>query len=114
MTFLGWLILIAPIALLLYVGVRLGPIYLDHAKLVRVLDQTQAEFSSASGVTRVALKNSLERRLEIEYLSVPTVDDLDIRRENDGWVIEAAYERRVPIIYNVTALLDFEHSVTIP
>jgi hypothetical protein len=113
-TFLGWLILIAPIALLVYVGIRLGPVYLDHSKLVRVLDQTQVEFSSASSVTRAALKTSLERRLEIEYLSVPTVDDLDIRRENNGWVIEAAYERRIPILSNVTALLDFDHSVTIP
>lgn len=112
-TFLGWLFLIVPIAIVVYGGIRIGPVYMDDAKLSTVLKKTGEEFSGTGNARREAIANSLSRRLQIEYLDTPAVDDIDIRRAGNGWVLEVAYSRKVAMFGNLSALVEFDHSVEI-
>lgn len=112
-TFIGWVFLIVPIGLVAYAGIRLAPIYMDDAKLGGVLEKTRDEFRLEPTARRDAISNSLGRRLEVEYLSEPALQDIDIRRSGTGWVLEVAYERQVPLFGNLSALVEFDHSVQI-
>jgi hypothetical protein len=112
-TFLGWLFLIVPIGIVVYCGIRIGPPYMDDAKLATVLKKTGEEFSGTGNSRREAIQNSLSRRLQIEYLDQPSVDDIDIRRAGDGWRLEVAYSRKVALFGNLSALIEFDHSVEI-
>lgn len=112
-TFLGWLFLIVPIGIVAYAGIRVAPSYMDDAKLATVLTKTAEEFSGTGNARRDAIANSLSRRLEVEYLTKPSVDDIDIRRAGNGWVLETAYSPKIPLFGNVFVLLEFDHSVEI-
>ena len=40
-TFLGWVVILLPVALVLYAGIRLTPVYLEYMKVARTLEQVQ-------------------------------------------------------------------------
>lgn len=112
-TFLGWLFLIVPIAIVVYAGIRIGPCYMDDAKLATVLKKTSEEFSGTGNARRESIQNALSRRLQIEYLDQPALEDIDVRRSGQGWVLEVAYSRKVAMFGNLSALIEFDHSVEI-
>lgn len=113
-TFLGWVILLIPVALLVYVGIRLTPIYLNATKVSRVFEQVRQEYSGQESISQTGLRSALGRRFDVEYIDRPDYKDVVIRKTGDGWQLEVAYEEIVPIVANVSLLVDFEHSVTIP
>ena len=41
-TFLGWLLLLTPVAIVIYAGIRLTPVYLNYMRVARSLDRLHA------------------------------------------------------------------------
>jgi hypothetical protein len=113
-TFIGWVILLVPVAILVYAGIRLTPIYLNATKVARVLEQVRQEYQGQSSVSQTSLRAALGRRFNIEYIDYPDYKDLSIRKTGEGWEIAAEYDEVVPLVYNVSLLVDFEQSVVIP
>lgn len=113
-TFIGWVILLVPVAILVYAGIRLTPIYLNATKVARVLEQVRQEYQGQGSVSQTSLRNALGKRFNIEYIDYPDYKDLSIRKTGEGWEIAAEYDEVVPLVYNVSLLVDFEQSVVIP
>jgi hypothetical protein len=113
-TFIGWVILLVPVAILVYAGIRLTPIYLNATKVARVLEQVRQEYQGQASVSQTSLRSALGRRFNIEYIDYPDYKDLSIRKTGEGWEIAAEYDEVVPLVYNVSLLVDFEQSVVIP
>ena len=44
-TFIGWLFLLVPVAIVGYSGIRLAPKYLTYMKVTKALKQTAAEYT---------------------------------------------------------------------
>ena len=113
-TFIGWVILLVPVAILVYAGIRLTPIYLNATKVARVLEQVRQEYQGQGSVSQKSLRSALARRFNIEYIDYPDYQDLSIRKTGEGWEIAAEYDEVVPLVYNVSLLVEFEQSVVIP
>lgn len=107
-TFLGGLLLLIPIAIVVYAGIRLIPVYLNYERVARSLDATASSLSSASVVTPQSIRNSIDKQFDIETISFPTVNDVQIRRSGTGWVIEARYEDTAHLFGNISLLVDFD------
>ena len=45
-TFICWLVLLIPIAILFYAGIRLAPVYLNYMKVSRSMNQLVSEMHS--------------------------------------------------------------------
>ena len=113
-TFIGWLFLLVPIALVLYVGIRLVPIYLNYMRVVRTVDQTASEVKGGDeAATREAIRVSLLRHLEIDSVEFPTMKEISIRRDGRSWIIEAKYEDETPLFSNISLVVAFDKVVTI-
>ena len=110
-TFIGWLFLLMPLALLVYVGIRITPLYLNYFRVVRSLEQLAADTRGDSQVNPVALRTSLEKRFDVEYIDHPTAKEIDIHREGDRWVAVADYEDPAPLFANVLILVQFRKQV---
>jgi hypothetical protein len=110
-TTIGWIVLLIPVALVVYTAIRLIPIYLTYTKIVRTMTQLAQE----SGVsdTQKTLYYGLEKRLDIEQVEFPSVKDFTIRREGQSWVIEIAYEDGAPLLSNLAITAKFNKSVRI-
>ena len=113
-TFIGWLFLLVPIALVLYVGIRLVPIYLNYMRVVRTVDQTASEVKGGDeAATREAIRVSLLRHLEIDSVEFPTMKVISISRDGRSWIIEAKYEDETPLFSNISLVVAFDKVATI-
>jgi hypothetical protein len=112
-TLIGWLFLLVPLAVCAYAGIRVAPIYLNYMKVSRALEQVAQEYEAQESVSMMLIRNSLEKRLDIESVTYPTAKDVGVRRDGKGWVLEAKYEDVAPLFSNVSLLLAFDKSVPI-
>ena len=100
-TFIGWLFLLVPLAIVFYAGVRLAPIYLNYMKVVHSLDSMQSEYK-AETATATDLSKSLEKQFDVQSIDYPTVKDITIKRDGKGWVIDATYDDQAPLFSNIS------------
>jgi Domain of unknown function (DUF4845) len=112
-TLIGWLILLTPMAICGYAGVRLAPIYLNYMKVARTLESVKSEFKGGDAGSQQAIRNSVEKNLNIESVDYPDIKDIKITREGKSWVINASYDDQAPLFSNLFILVTFDKSVTL-
>ena len=112
-TLIGWLILLTPMVLCGYVGMRLTPIYLNYMKVVKSLEQVKSEFKGNDAGSQEQLRRALGNHLDIESVDYPNIKDLKITRNGRSWVVNAAYDDQAPLFSNIFILVTFDKTVTI-
>jgi hypothetical protein len=112
-TFVGWLVMIIPIALVAYAGMRVAPVYLNYLKVARALDATASNVRSDDSLNREAIRTTLIRHFEIDSIEYPMANDVSIQREGKAWTLEAKYEDTAPLFANLSLLLSFDKVVHI-
>jgi Domain of unknown function (DUF4845) len=114
-TFLGWVIILVPIALVFYAGIRLTPVYLEYMKITRTLEQVRDELKGDQPDAS-AIRVAIERRFDVEDVHVMTVRDADklkITKDGNGYKVEAVYQATAPYVSNVSLLVNFDKTVQI-
>jgi Domain of unknown function (DUF4845) len=113
-TLIGWVILLAPMALCFYAAIRLTPVYLNYMKVARTLEQVKSEYKGGGDPGGAgAIRNSIEKHLDIESVDYPSVKDIKITRDGANWIVAAAYDDQAPLFSNVFILVSFDKSVTL-
>ena len=110
-TMIGWIVLLIPIAIVGYTGIRLVPIYLNYTKIARAMEQLTQESRGSDSQQNVRF--ALDKRLDIEQVDFPDIKDFTIRREGQSWVVEIDYEDGAPLLSNVSIAAKFKKSVRI-
>lgn len=106
---IGFLVVI--FALLLF---KLVPPYLADLKISNAMTSLKRQ-AEGSTMSRRDILSALEKRFDID--SVTHVDirrDVIIRKRGNMAVITIDYEVQVPLIFNISALMEFDHSVEVP
>jgi Domain of unknown function (DUF4845) len=106
-TLIGWLVLLVPVALVVYGGIRLVPIYLNYMRVAKALSQTAGEAKSGDSTNATTLRNSMDKHFDIEGIEKPAGKDVDIHREGEHWVMIADYEEVAPMFGNISLLVQF-------
>ena len=112
-TMIGWLVLLVPIALLVYAGIRLTPVYLNYMKVTRSIEQTSRQLMEEDTVTAQSIRTTLQKHFDIESVDYPTVRDIAVRRDGKVWLIEAQYDDVAPLFSNLSLLVKFDKRATI-
>ena len=109
-TFIGWLVLLIPVAVLGYVAIRLVPIYLNYMRVARSVDQTITEMKTdeVASLTPALIRNTLGKHFDINSIDFPDVKDVSITRDGTGWTIEAKFQDVAPLFSNITLAVDFD------
>ena len=110
-TFIGWLFLLVPVAIVIYSGIRLAPIYLNYMRVAKALTQTASEAKSGSTSTPVGLRETLAKHFDIDSIEHPDVKDIDIHREGDHFTAIADYEDVAPLFGDISLLVQFHKQV---
>ena len=113
MTLIGWIILLVPLAICGYAGLRLAPVYLNYMKVARTLEQVKTEFKGGDAGSAAAIRTAIEKHLNIESVDYPDVKDIKITRDGKTWVVSAAYDDQAPLFSNILLLVTFDKSVTL-
>jgi hypothetical protein len=108
-TFIGWLFLLVPIAIVVYAGIRVAPLYMNYGKVARTLEQVGEEGRASD--TQRSIYVAIEKRLDIEGIEFPTVKEFTIRRDGREWIVEIDYEDPAPLFANLSMNARFTKSV---
>jgi hypothetical protein len=111
-TFIGWLFLLTPLAIVVYAGIRLTPLYLNYMKVAKAMDQVGGELK-ASGVNPQSIRNTIDRHFEIDMVDYPTTKDMKITRDGPAWVVESRYDDDAPLFGNISLHVTFDKVVRV-
>lgn len=113
MTFWGLLLVAAIFIFFVVLFFKLLPPYIEHAKVKTSLENI-AHQPNAFNMEKNEIKAALDRRFSIEDVNdVDLGKSLFVEKKPGSMSIRIAYERRVPLAYNVTALIDFDDTVQV-
>lgn len=104
--FLVWCVIFAIGAL---VGFKLGPAYMEDATIKKHLRTIARDSNFASG-NRKDIENAFSSRAQIDRIEVISPKDIQIDKSGGGIELSVQYTTRIPLVYNVSACLDFNPS----
>jgi len=105
---IGLVQLIITLAILGFVGIMVAkclPSYLEFfsvKKMFAAMEQT----GETKGTVR-EIRSAYERRNAIEDVKSVRPEDIEITKEGGETVLTASWSARVPLVYNVSACLEF-------
>ena len=111
-TFLGIVIIGGILAMGVYAVMRLWPIYFEYLAVVRAMEQTAKE-TQADSTTVQELRTALNRRWIVEDIKSITPQDMQIKRNGNGYSMNANYSAQAPFIGNVSLLATFDKTVVV-
>jgi Domain of unknown function (DUF4845) len=109
MTFIGWLFLLTPLAVVAYAGVRLAPVYLNYMKVVRALNLVASDANANSNPQ--SIRTTIDKHFEIDMVDYPTSKDIKVTRNGTGWDVEASYDDEAPLFANLSMHVTFDKVV---
>jgi len=101
---LFWSVVLVLVAVL---GMKVLPTYIEYTKILKDAKGAVSKAGPDSTVTDV--RRSFDRFAEIDMLDFPS-SQLDVSKDGGRIVIEFAYEKRIPLFWNVSLLIDYKGS----
>ncbi len=113
MTMWGMLFVLGTLAFFLFILFKLIPPYLDDFKVKSALDSLGQQ-PEAGTMSPGEIQEAIRKRLEIDsFDSFDLSKSLTIVPRGRMKVIRISYETVVPMVSNISVLLDFDHSVEV-
>ena len=111
-TEIGWLFLLTPLAVVIYAGIRLAPVYLNYMKVVKAMEGTVGELK-AGGVSPQSIRTAIDKHFEIDMVEYPTTKDMKITKDGASWIVESQYDDDAPLFANLSLHVTFDKKVKI-
>jgi hypothetical protein len=109
MTFWGLAFVIGVFVFAFFLLFKLYPPYLEDFKVKTALESLSKQ-SDIGSMSRADIAASLEKRFDIDNVSeVDPKKDLTVETRGRVKIISISYEKIVPIVGNVSILLQFDH-----
>ena len=105
---IGLIQLIVTLAILGFVGVMLAktmPSYLEYFSVKKMFAAMEAAGDTKGTVREI--RRSYELRNNVEDVKSVKAEDIEITKEAGETVLTATWSARVPLVYNISACLDF-------
>lgn len=112
LTFISLLIILGLIAFFTLLILKIGPIYLNHSKVVNALAALE-ETTDIEKKSKFEVETILQKRFDINYVDYVTLDDIKVISRPNYLKVEVEYERIEPLIGNLSALAEFHEVVEV-
>lgn len=106
LTMISILFILGLIAFFTLLALKIGPIYMNHSKVVNALaaleKTTDVEIKS-----KFEIETILYKRFDVNYVEHVGGDDIKITKQPNYLKVEIEYERVEPIVGNLSVLAEF-------
>ena len=110
MSIIGFLMLLSLIVFMVYLGIRIGPIYMEYYSVVSAMNGVASERGSARK-SPYDIRVGVLNRLYVSYSAENVHEEhIKIIRRN-GVQLRIAYEVRKPVIGNLDVVASFDKMV---
>lgn len=113
-TFIGWLVLLVPVAIIGYAAIRLTPVYLNYMKVAKALDRIAEENAGQEQINAAAVRVALDKQFDIDAINYPPTSAIAVRKEGTDWVLAADYEDMVPMFAGISLVVKFDKRAVVP
>lgn len=110
LTFISLCILLAVLGFFVFLVLKIGPIYLDHNKVVSALSALKKDQAFPT-MTEYQIRSSLNNRFNIGYVDFIKAEDIKVSKSNNYIKVEIEYEVVQPMAYNLSVLVDFHDQI---
>ena len=106
LTLTGFIVVAVIVVIALLLGFKLGPPYMEFYSIQKLLRQIASEPLAGSDYRHFVRRN-FQLRSGVDNITAVNVNDLTITKDGENVVIVAEYTVRVPLVYNISACMDF-------
>ena len=113
-TLIGFLIVLAVVGFFGYMAMKLVPSYSEYMGVVKSMKEVAS--AGTSGKTLTELRRELMFKMNFQYVDDATIKPADIqivRNAGGANVLEVAYDKIIPFMYNIDFLLHFKKDVAL-
>ncbi len=106
LTFISLFFVLAGIAVVVLLVLKIAPIYMNHSKVVNAL----AALENTTDVERMSkreISSSLEKRFGMNYVENVDDEDIKITKHGNYLKVEIEYEQVEKIVGNLSVLVEF-------
>lgn len=107
--FVGFIMVAAGIIFVAILGMKLVPPYIHSAQIAQIF-RTMVSDPAMQGASIKDIKDSYNKRANIDYITDITAEDIDISKADGQLSISANYSVKIPLAGNITLLLEFNPS----
>lgn len=112
LTFISLVFVLGLIAFFVLLGLKIGPIYLDHSKVVSALEEIK-KTSDIEEQSEAEIRDSLRKRFNMNYVNDVTQDDITITKYQDYLMVAVEYEVVKEIAGNLSVLVEFDDAIEV-
>ncbi|UOA08780.1 DUF4845 domain-containing protein [Methylobacter sp. S3L5C] len=112
LTFISLIFILGLIAFFVLLGLKIGPIYLNHSKVVSALAEIE-KTPAIEEQSETEIRNSLGKRFNINYVDDVTQDDITITHQRNYLKVTIEYEVVSKIIGNLSVLVEFNDVIEV-
>jgi len=106
-TLTGFLVFAGLVIAALLLGFKIGPAYMEYATIQKTMRALAAE-PAMKTASRGEFNSAWNARAGIDNIKAIGYDDIQIEKDGSGIVLSAEYSVRVPLFYNLSALMEFK------
>ena len=107
MSILAWLVVLLVGSILITCTIKLVPVYIDHATVKAIL-QSAVDNPKTKNLPPSQIRKSIDRQFITNRVESIHSKEIYIKRVKGKVQINANYEQRVPLIYNIDAVVKFD------
>ena len=107
MSTMGLLLVLLIAAFFLMSAFKLLPIYMENWTVRETIERAVNQ-GELNGKSPAAMREALRKTLELNNVEVIKAKDIRFKQEDHMTKVDASYEARVPLIFNIDVVVKFE------
>ncbi len=109
LTFISIMLILGLIAFFAMIALKVGPIYMNHSKVVSTLTAVEG-MDGVENMSKREIELTIAKRLSMNYVDKIKYDDFEIRRQGELLTVSIDYERVEKLMGNLSVLVEFSES----
>jgi hypothetical protein len=110
LSMLGFLFVAAVVVTCVMVGFRVLPAYIEYYSIQKALEQALVDAKDLNSAAEV--RSAFQKRADAGYIESITGRDVDVVKSKNEVTASASWNRKLPLVANVSLWLDFEATAT--
>jgi len=107
LSMIGFLFVASVVVVVALLAFRMMPAYIEYFTIQKALDGALAD---STDLSVVSIRKAMERRLNADYADAVTAKDLEITKTGNVVTAAVSWEKKLPLVKNVSILLEFDAS----
>jgi sensor histidine kinase regulating citrate/malate metabolism len=110
LSMLGFLFVAAVVIVVVMIGFRVLPAYIEHYSVEKALNQALVDAKDLNSVAEI--RAAFQKRADAGYIESVSGRDIDVIKSKNEVTVSASWTRKLPLVANASLLLEFDASAT--